>query len=136
MFVLLFMYTGVGISKTSSYDADRLLEVAQFSVNYFFDSKSKSHFERKKSQPSKSAGRCYGRSARLLLTLNIPPCPKKKEKAASRSIHRSWSKHASRGSRSQLPCKPSLGNPGQPRIQRAQIQRSEQIIVRNIMNGS
>ena len=63
--------------------------------------------------------------------------PSKKGKSQRQGqYHRSWSKQASRGSRSQFPCNPILGSPDQPRIQRAHLQRSEQKIVRNIMNSS
>ena len=51
-----------------------------------------------------------GRSAGLSLTLNIPPClSKKKEKGQHQGqYHRSCSKHALPGCRSQLPCNSNL----------------------------
>ena len=77
---------------------------------FFLNSKSRCNVsEGKVSQLGQEdhARDAEGRSAGLLLALNIPPCPKKQGKSQRQDqCHRSWSKHASRWSRSQLPCNP------------------------------
>ena len=55
---------------------------------------------------------------------------------SSAPSHRSWSKHASRGSRKQLLSKPTLWQASPITVQRAQLQRREGRVEKNIMNRS
>ena len=111
-------------------------KIKELNSFFFLDSESRSHVEQRKS-PAEHVRDAEVRSAGLLLTLDIPPCPKDKGKSQLQSQYISPGQNTLHVGTAVSYCAIHIfGSPDRTRIRRAQLQRNKQKIVKFIMNSS